>query len=138
MKITELHKVSKSKYGNLITHGALLQPHELKTVLYLNEFGLDIELMLPSYIPPSNNPDLEMLGTTWEMKSPRSYREDTIKKRFRKAKHQSDGHSIFDLRNITKDYTAVKNFLLKLFESTRGMKRLIMIEKDGRVFDYQK
>ena len=102
MKKVELQKVSKSRYGNLITHGVSLQPHELDTVLYLTKFGLDVELIRPSNIPRSNNPDLEMLGTFWEIKSSSNYNEATIKKRFRKSKHQSRGRSIFDLRKIKK------------------------------------
>ena len=138
MKKVELQKVSKSHHGNLVTHGVSLQSHELDTVLYLTKFGLDIELIRPSNIPRSNNPDLEMLGTFWEIKSPSNYNETTIKKRFRKSKHQSGGRSIFDLRKIRKDSDKAKKFILELFSSTREMHRIILIEKDGRVFDYIK
>ncbi|MBR3177508.1 hypothetical protein IKF27_01725 [Candidatus Saccharibacteria bacterium] len=138
MRIVELQKVPISRRGNLITHGVPLQSHELKTVLYLTEFGLDIELIRPSNIPHSNNPGLEMLGTIWEIKSPSNYNESTIKKRFRKSKNQSGGKSIFDLRNIQNNSNKAKKFILELFSSTREMRRIILIEKGGRVFDYLK
>lgn len=138
MKIVELQKVTVNRYGNLITHGVTLQPHEFKTVIYLTKFGLDIELIRPSNIPHSNNPDLEMLGTIWEIKSPLTYNESTIKKRFRKSKNQSGGRSIFDLRNIQNDSNKAKKFILELFSSTREMHRIILIEKGGQVFDYLK
>ena len=138
MKIVELQKVPRNRYGNLTTHGVSLQSHELDTILYLTKFGLDIELIRPSNIPHSHNPDLEMLGTIWEIKSPSNYNEKTIKKRFRKSKHQSGGRSIFDLRNIQNNSDKAKRFILELFFSTREMHRIILIEKDGRIFDYLK
>lgn len=138
MRFTEIKKSAKTKTGQIIDHGVKLEPHERKTVQYLANFGLNIELIAPSSIPRSNNPDLEMFGTAWEMKGPTSSKENTIKKRFRKAIRQANGHAIFDLRNITQSPSKAETIILNLFTSTRGMRRIIIIKKEGTIIDITK
>ena len=135
VKITELHRPPRSKIGRIIHNDVRLENHEYRTVLLLAEFGFDVELIRPSSIPHSQNPDILMLGTTWEMKGPESDNQYTIKKRFRKAKKQADGRAIFDLNNIPKkNRIKAEKYILELFETTRGMKRIMLI-KDGAIID---
>lgn len=67
-KITELKPVSSDKYGRVVINHKL-ELHEQETIFYLSSFGFDIEVIVPSNMPGTNNPDLLMMGTFWEMKA---------------------------------------------------------------------
>lgn len=139
MKIVELKPVSKEKTGRIIKNGIKLEPHEYETIFLLVSLGFDMELVRPSNIPHSNNPDLEMLGTFWEMKGPESPDEGTIATKFRKAVKQSGGRAIYDIRRIPpQNIDTIKQFILKLFKATRGMRRIILIESDDKILDITK
>ena len=66
MRIIERKRVSKSKYGKVVFNNRDLESHEEATVFCLSSFGFDVETIIPSNIPKSKNPDLLMLGTTWQ------------------------------------------------------------------------
>lgn len=136
MKTVELKPVPKEKTGRIIKNGVNLEPHEYETVFLLASLGFDIEFVRPSNIPHSNNPDLEMLGTFWEMKGPESPDEDTIATKFRKAVRQSGGKAVYDIRRIPpRNINEIKKYILKLFRETRGMRRIILIESDHKILD---
>ena len=135
MKIIERKTVARNKYGRVAFDNHNLEEHEKGTIFYLAKFGFDVEALTPSYVPKSNNPDLLMLGTTWEMKGPLTSNKNTIKKRFRKAVKQSGGRSIFDLRRIQCDDKLIEDFILELFVTTRGMESIMIIKKDGSLLD---
>ena len=140
IKITELKKPASGRVGRKKYNGNEPLPHEKRTIRCLNEYGFDVETIIPSNMPGSRNPDILMMGTFWEMKGPISINPDTIEKRFRKAIRQADGKSIFDLRNISKikDREYVKKTIMKLFMTNRGMRRIIIIETDEKVLDILK
>lgn len=139
MKIVELKPVSKNKVGRIIKNGVKLEPHEYETIFLLANLGYNIELVRPSNIPHSNNPDLEMQGTFWEMKGPESPDEDTIATKFRKAVKQSGGRAVYDIRRIPSgSMQRIEQYILKLFKNTRGMRRIILIQSDDRVLDITK
>ena len=127
--------VSRNKYGRVIFNNQDLEAHEKKTVFYLSRFGFDVETLTPSNVPKSKNPDLLMLGTMWEMKGPRVYNEATIQTKFRKALKQSGGRAVFDLRNLRDNSDKTEKYIMRLFRLTRGMKRIIIIRKSGRLLD---
>lgn len=127
VKIIEHKKVRKSQYG-VVKKNNRLEPHEENTVYCLAEYGFDIETIIPSNMPGAKNPDILMLGTFWEMKGPETTDEDTIATRFRKAVKQANGKAIFDLRNVKGDAIRVERYVMKLFVTTRGMRRLMIIK----------
>ena len=135
MKIIERKKVQKNRYGRVVFNNHDLEPHEEATVFALSSFGFDVETLIPSSIPRSRNPDLLMLGTTWEMKGPRVMNEKTITTKFRKAEKQSGGRAVFDLRNMKKDRKVAEAYIKKLFQETHGMRRIMIIEDDEKVLD---
>ena len=73
-----------------------------------------------------------MMGTFWEMKGPQTTDEETIATRFRRAVKQSGGKGIFDLRFVRKstDMAEVEKTVIRLFKTTRGMRRIMIIKKD--------
>lgn len=133
MKIIERKIVNKNRYGKIIFNNYGLEEPEKETIFYLVKFGFDIEILKPSNIPKSKNPDLLMLGTTWEIKSPQKFNRATIQTKFRKAVKQSGGRGIFDLRNVNSEEAEL--YIMKLFLSTREMKRIMIIQEDGQLLD---
>lgn len=137
MKVRELRLVSSDKIGRVDRKGVSTELHEDSTILYLTQFGLDIELVKPANTHKTNNADVFMLGAIWEMKSPTTCNKATIKADFRKAKLQSD-RIIFDLRRVKKNADDVERQLIKIFQGRGRVRRLIIIGKNGKVLDYSK
>lgn len=137
MKIIEIKEKPKEKFGRIVANNVVLEVHEYDTLLYLASRGLDIEVTMPVNTPKTNNPDIYMLGVVWEMKSPESSNKKTLKKRFHKASLQAS-NVVFDLRRVKKDYSIVRTEVLRMFDKNVATRRLIMIEKDGKVLDFRK
>ena len=135
MRIIKRTKVSKTKYGRIIFTNNNLEKHERDTVFCLSSFGFDVETLVPSDIPKSKNPDLLMLGTSWEMKGGNTTNEATIQTKFRKATKQSNGKAIFDLRTIKWNKIKAQEKIIRLFKTTRGMRRIIIIQDDNNMLD---
>ncbi|MBR2586830.1 hypothetical protein IKE71_00430 [Candidatus Saccharibacteria bacterium] len=139
MKIIEREPVSASKRGKAVFNNQDLEPHERETVFCLNSFGFDVETIIPSSVPGSRNHDLLMLGTTWEMKGPKTPNRAKIQTKFRKAVKQSGGRAVFDLRNMREtDRAEAEETIMKLFKTTREMRRIIIIRNDERLVDILK
>ena len=138
-KITELKPVSGDKYGRVIINHKL-EPHEQETIFYLSSFGFDIDVIVPSNMPGTNNPDLLMMGTFWEMKASFSKNRKTLEAKFHKAVKQSEGKVVFDLRGIRnpRDAQEAEKKIMMLFRVTRGMRRIILIRKGGQTLDILK
>lgn len=117
-----------------------LEPHESRTIGILANFGFSVETINPSNTPKSNNPDLLMLGTLWEMKAPISANENTIKKRFKKASKQANGRAIFDLTGITSENEKAEaiRIIINFFEEKSSMRRIIIIQNAHKILDISK
>ncbi len=137
MKIRMLQQVPHNKIGRVDKNNVKLEPHEESTILYLSQFGFDIELIRPSSTKKSNNPDILIMGTIWEIKGPESSNETTIKNRFHKASKQSD-RVIFDLRRVKKDVNKVEKQVFQLYKGNAKIRRMMIIEKDGTLLDITK
>ncbi|MBO7699199.1 hypothetical protein J6S39_00730 [Candidatus Saccharibacteria bacterium] len=137
MKANELERVPENKIGRVDQRGVFLNPHEAGTILYLTQFGLDIEVIRPTNTNKSRSADIVMLGTAWEIKSPTTSNISTIKEDFRKAMTQSD-KIIFDLRRIKKDTENVEKHILRIFKERGRVRRLMIISKDGKIIDFRK
>ena len=97
----------------------------------------NIEVVRPVNTPKVNNPDIFIAGSLWEMKAPISYNENTLKKHFKKASKQSD-KVIFDLRNAKQDATKIEKFVIKKYQEPGRIRRMILIQANGRVLDFFK
>ena len=137
MKIKKLQQVPHDKIGRVDKNNVKLEPHEESTILYLSQFGFDIELIRPSSTKKSNNPDILIMGTIWEIKGPESSNKTTIKNRFRKASKQST-KIVFDLRKVRKDVNKVEKQVFQLFKGDGKIRRMMIIEKDGTLLDITK
>ena len=128
-KISKIGKPKKCKVGNVTKYNKNLEPHEDNTIECLSKYGMDVVALASSNMPGSINPDLLMLGTFWEMKAPTTNDSETIATHFRKAIKQSGGKAVFDLRGEKNNQEKTYKDLLRLFETTRGMRRLLVILK---------
>ena len=137
MKITELKPVPKNKIGRIIAKNVHLEPHEYETVLFLVLFGYNIEIVTPTNIPKSNNPDFIINGAVWESKAPLGSGKYTIQRHFHKAGHQSD-RMILDLRRMKASMAELEPEVIKRFSFSKSIKHLILITKDGRLLDIKK
>ena len=131
IKITELKKPASGRVGRKKYNGNEPLPHEKRTIRCLNEYGFDVETIIPSNMPGSRNPDILMMGTFWEMKTPQTDDKETIATHFRKAVKQSGGKAIFDIR-YTKNANSVEKDIMGLFITTRGMRRIMIIKKGSK------
>ena len=137
MKIIELKKVPVRKRGRVNRNGVFLEPHEEKTIDYLAQYGFNIEVVKPVNTPKMNNPDIIIMGSIWEMKAPKIYNENTLKKHFKKASKQSD-KVIFDLRGAKQDTLKIEKFILRKFREPGKLRRMILIRKSGEMLDFLK
>ena len=131
-KMVERRPAPKGKYGTKKKTRHDLESHEERTINRLVSFGFDVETVIPSNIPKSKNPDILMMGTTWEMKSPQTINQDTIRAKFRKAVRQANGKSIIDLCRIKGSTKVIEEYILELFLTTRGIHHMMIIKKDGK------
>lgn len=137
MKVVELKKVTKNKYGRVIVNDINLEAHEYSTLYLLSSFGLNIEVIKPSNTPRTKNADYLINGAVWEGKSPDGSGNSTIGRQFHKAGRQAD-RLVLDLRRIKIPAIKAEHDALNRFEKSRNIKRLLLITKDGRLLDVKR
>ena len=137
MKINEIKQVPDSKIGKLNKNKVVPKPNEEFTLNYLLLFGFNIELIRPTSTQKVKNPDVLIMGTIWEIKTPTSSSKNTIKNRFREASNQA-AKVIFDLRKVKKDADKVEKQLLELFRGNGTVRRMMIIQKSGTLLDFIK
>ena len=137
MKITELRCVSKGKIGRYHKNGIKPEPHEEETAKLLVLYGFDIEIIKPMNTPKTKNPDFLINGSIWETKSPTTSNLKTIKKRMHEASEQAM-RVIVDLRRVRNNYNKIEKDIIKRFYDKGSFRIMILITKDGRVFEYRK
>lgn len=139
MKTRELQPVKPDKIGHLnkSRYYDNLEPHEKRTVKLLLKYGFNVEVLAPSGTPKTNNPDIALNGVIWEMKAPTTANENTLTRRMRKASKQAN-RVIVDLRGTGKNFAKTKTIIIKLFGELSGLRRMLLIETDGKTLDFSK
>ena len=137
IKITELGLVTREEYGRIALNGVTLEKPEEATLDYLVRHGFNIEVIQPNNTPRVKNPDVLIMGTIWEVKTPTTSNQKTLKKRIHKASKQAN-RIIFDLRGIRKNYEAAEAYIIKMFKGNRSLRRMFLINKSGKLLDFQK
>ena len=137
MKINVIEKVPKNKIGKLNKNGVKSESCEEDTLNYLILFGFNVELIKPSNIKKMHNPDALIMGSIWEIKTPTSYNENTIKIRFRKASKQAK-KIIFDLRSVKKNANKVEKQIVGMFQNSGNVHHIMIIEKSGRLLELKR
>ncbi len=131
IKIIEYSQKLLTKRGKVVIDSKNFGTYEKNTAFCLASFGFDVEILKPSNIPKSKNPDLYMLGTFWEVKTLLTANQSTIKAHFSKATKQANGKAVFDLRYYKGDRAGMEQYLIRLFNTSRKMRRLMIINSRG-------
>ena len=109
------------------------EPHEHRAAKYFSNYGFNIVFVKPCNIKGMKSPDFEMGGRIWEIKSPITYSDSSFEDNYRKAMKQSK-HIIFDLRSLSQINEAKYIKELKKWKDIGGVKTLLIITKDGKLF----
>ncbi|MDR2772322.1 MAG: hypothetical protein LBB93_02530, partial [Elusimicrobiota bacterium] len=110
----------------IIPYGSLPEPHELKTALFFNKLGYDVEFLIPLDQPNRKTPDIRMLGLEWEIKAPKSDGKYNIQHSFKTALRQSP-NIIFDMRRSYSHENKSTRQIKNLFDSSKIVKRVFVI-----------
>jgi len=124
------------KTGKIIPNGIMLEKHEYETILFLTNLGYDIELIRPSNMPKMKTPDFNMLGKSWEAKSPQGKNLTTIEHAFKRAAKQSE-NIILDLKRTKIPTKRAVEYIQKLFNASRRVKNLLVITKENKLIDFR-
>ena len=127
----------RRRQGQFTPNGVLIEKHEYQTVLFLLDYGFDVELIRPSNIPKMHSPDLWMLGKAWEMKGPKGDSFASIDHILRRARKQSE-NVVLDVRRMKCDTREVVRYVRKLFKTSRHFRTIWLITKEGAILDIKK
>lgn len=112
----------------IIPYGSIIQPHELKTAVFLNKYGFDVEFLPLVFQKGVRTPDIKMNGRLWEIKSPKGDSRHTIERNLRIASKQSE-NIIFDLRRCKspdiKSISQIKTY----FQIIKKIHKILVITK---------
>lgn len=118
----------------IIPDGAVPAAHEIETAAVFAASGLDVYFIAPNRSRGARTPDVTILGTEWEMKSPlgNSGRtlDDTIKRALKQSKN-----IIIDLGRSKMDDKSCEKVLRGNKNLVRGVKRLKLVTKSRRIID---
>lgn len=125
------------KKGRITPNGVVLKSHEMATVVFLTELGLDVELVPKSNREGAKSPDVKIEGLFWEMKSPEGCGKYLIQNTMHRAARQSE-NVIMDLRRIKLHQNRCLAEIEKQFKDLKRLKRVKIITKTKKVIDFAK
>jgi hypothetical protein len=121
-------------YNLRFEDGALPEPHEIQTALFLKKHGKNIKFLAPKNLDHIKTPDILMDGTKWEIKAPISNGSRVIEHALRSATKQSP-NVIIDLRRCAiPDERALRQITFTAKKRT-ALKHLIIITKSQKIVD---
>lgn len=127
--------MSTGKGKIIITSGANVWSHELKTAEALAAVGYTVEFIRRSEERYATSADCIIDGTVWEMKSPTTDSKRRIQRTLRDALSQSQ-YVIFDSRRMKGlPDKAIEQELRKWAPELKSLKRLIFVGRGGVVID---
>lgn len=99
--------------------------------LLAHYFKVDVE-----FIQRSNykTPDFLIAGTSWELKSPTGEGKNNIERQLQAGLKQAP-NIILDARRSKIHISKIRSELNRQFRLTKSMKRLVLIEKNGKVIE---
>ena len=129
-------KQKQLNIGKVITpvgHPNPPEPHEEEIAKILaTHFGTTVEFLIPIDDYKRKTPDIKMLGSEWEIKSPTGNSKSTIYKQFRRATKQAD-NIIIDTRRTKIKYEKIENAAIIEFRKRPSIKRVLLIRKIGKI-----
>ena len=128
-----LRKVKPDKTGALTIPGGLhIESHELDAARILTQYGYNVHFRPLDVRQGAKNPDVEIAGAVWEIKSPRgSSEKSTIESQFQRSKRQSRRLILSLLRCKVHDAKAIHK-AEHIFFATPILAEMIIIDKKHR------
>lgn len=113
------------------------EPHEVDSAMILaRHYQSDVEFIIPIDDYKRKTADILLLGVTWELKCPTGRAKATIENQFRRASKQSK-NLIIDTRRTKLKYDIIVNKVNFELKSRSYMKKIILIDKSGKVIELQ-
>lgn len=123
--------------GKIVPNGVVLEKHEMATVVFLTELGIDIELIPRSKMAGVRTADIKITGEAWEMKAPKGEGNALMKNTLQKAARQSE-FVIVDLRRTKRHSNRCLAELKREFVASKRLRRMKVITKQGKILDFAK
>lgn len=115
--------------------GLLVAAHESAAAERLAAHGLDVVFRELDPTPGVKNPDIEIDGEAWEIKSPRgSSSKNTISDQFKRARRQAS-RLVLDLSRCGVAEELAIRQATRRFHGQKQIQRLIIIKKDGSLIE---
>jgi len=130
--------MKKSKLGEItLEPGATPEKSELKTAAFFANLGYDIKLLKPIDQDHVQSPDILMNGEKWEIKCPRGRGKYLIQNTLHSALHQSP-NVVINLYRIKIRDENCRQQIIREFNLSKGIRKLIVITKLGEKLDFAK
>ena len=117
--------------------GAEIKPHEQRTADFLASQGYDLLFIAPDRTKGSKNPDIEMYGLLWELKSPEGNGSRTIENIMRAGSKQAR-NIVLDLRRTSRVDSKCLAEIKSRFAHLRSVKRALIITKSLELIELHK
>jgi hypothetical protein len=128
----------KAKLGQIIVAvGRRPSNEEFAAAEIFAKLGHNIEFLPENRTKGVKSADIQMDGVTWEIKTPIGKGKRTVEKQFHRASGQSRS-IIIDSRECDIDEEKFRKTVEKEWEKRRLIKRIILIEKDGKTLDFRR
>ena len=119
----------------IVSPGANIWPHELKTAQALAAHGYIVRFIRKSEIDRETSADVIIDNLQWEIKSPTSSSLRALDRNVRKALHQSSNVIVDSFRIKQIPDHAIERELRKLARELRSLKRLLFVSRHRDVID---
>ena len=123
--------------GELIYNGVHLTEAEKHTINILLNEGYNIELVQPSDVKDTHNPDILINNIYWEIKAPVGKSKNTIRHNLKRAEKQSRNVIIDLYRCGLTEFQAMKD-IKRVFYISKHLQKLKVITKQQKILDFSK
>lgn len=137
----KIGNMAKKRIGTIVVPpGVFIDVHEKLTADFLAvQFGHDITFLSPNRHKAAKTADIEMLGSDWEIKSPKGKGSRTIENTLRDALKQSP-YIVLDLRRMD-GRVPTKRHMDKIraeFNAVKRIKHIIVITRQEVAIDFKR
>lgn len=115
-----------------IPEGLKIEPQEIEVAELFAGLGKRVEFIVPIRTIGSRNPDIQMDGVMWEIKTPLGDSRNTILNAVKRGSRQS--HSIIiDLRKTKISDNRAMSDIKNSVQKSRSIKRVLVILKTSQI-----
>lgn len=129
----KLGKIVRAGKGRVFIPGGLFpEQHEVEAAKRVAAAGSTVRFRPLDNRPGKKNPDVEIDGEAWEIKSSKGNSKNTIANQFKRGKEQSN-RLIIDLSRCGLDDEVAEGQALRRYRGQRKLVELIIVRKSGKL-----